>query len=210
MNAQSQVVTVIDYGMGNIGSICNMLKYIGARALVTSDRLQIERAEKLILPGVGHFDKAISNIKALDLFDAIKFKALEEKVPILGICLGMQLMCNSSEEGSEPGLSLVDATVNKFTFASPTNLKVPHMGWNTIKIAKESQLLYGLDNDSRFYFVHSYYVKCNKETNVLTHTTYGLDYVSAFIDENIIGVQFHPEKSHKYGINLFKNFIEKM
>ncbi len=210
MIGDRQEIIVIDYGMGNIGSICNMLKYIGARAIVTSDKLLIERAKKLILPGVGHFDKAMSNIKALDLMEVINYKALEEKVPILGICLGMQLMCNSSEEGAEPGLSLIDATVNKFVISSQSNLKVPHMGWNTIKIAKESPILYGVDNDSRFYFVHSYYVKCNQDSNVLTYTTYGHDFVSAFIDENIIGVQFHPEKSHKFGINLFKNFNEKM
>lgn len=210
MSECSQEITIIDYGMGNIGSICNMLKYIGAKAIVTSDKLEIERAKKLILPGVGHFDKAMCNIRELDLVQLLKYKALEDKVPILGICLGMQLMCNSSEEGAEPGLSIIDGSVKRFNLASNSNLKVPHMGWNSIKIVKESQFLNGIGDDSRFYFVHSYYVKCNNNSDTLSYTNYGHDFVSAFNYNNILGVQFHPEKSHKFGINLFKNFNARM
>ena len=194
--------------MGNIGSISNMLKHLGVKAIVSSDTLQIRKAKKLILPGVGHFDMAMNNIKALDLIDSIKYMVLEEKVPILGICLGMQLMCNSSEEGSQAGLSLFDASVKRFAFPSHTNLKIPHMGWNTIKIAKESPIIIDIDINPRFYFVHSYYVSCQESSDVLTYTNYGHDFVSSFSHEKIFGVQFHPEKSHKFGIKLFKNFID--
>jgi imidazole glycerol-phosphate synthase subunit HisH len=121
----------------------------------------------------------------------------------------MQLMCNSSEEGILPGLSLIDASVNKFVFPLNTKLKVPHMGWNYIEICKESKIVDSLDEKSRFYFVHSYYVKCQNETDILTKTTFGIPYVSSFEKDNIIGVQFHPEKSHRFGITLFKSFLEK-
>ena len=208
MSYNNQEILIIDYGMGNIGSITNMLKYLGVRATVSFDKLEITKAKKLILPGVGHFDKAMNNIKALDLIDSIRHQVLVEKVPILGICLGMQLMCNSSEEGSQFGLSLFDASVKKFSFPSYPNLKIPHMGWNGINLAKESPIINGLNINSRFYFVHSYYVTCHKPPDVLTYTEYGHRFVSSFSHENIIGVQFHPEKSHKFGINLFRNFID--
>lgn len=204
-----QKIVIIDYGMGNIGSIINMFKYLGIDALVSSDNEIISSADKLILPGVGNFDRAVENINSLNLNETIKEMALVKKVPFLGICLGMQLMCKESEEGKLPGLSLVDALVKKFNFSKESNMKVPHMGWDYIDIQKESTIMHDLDNKSKFYFVHSYFVSCKDVSDVLTYTTYGKEFVSSFEKDNIIGVQFHPEKSHKYGISLFKNFINK-
>lgn len=206
---QSKNIVVIDYGMGNLGSIANMLKYLGATAVISADKSVIEQADKLILPGVGHFDRAMQNIHQLELFDLIQFKAMDQKTPIMGICLGMQLMCNSSEEGVDKGLGLVDAEVKKFNFDKAQNLKVPHMGWNKVELAKPDSLITNrLTADARFYFVHSYYVTCNNELDVLTKSWYGHSFISSFEKNNIVGVQFHPEKSHKYGITLFRNFIE--
>lgn len=209
MSINNQQIVVIDYGMGNLGSIANMLKYLGANATISSDKSIISRAHKLILPGVGHFDRAMQNINQLGLIDAISQKVLLEKTPIMGICLGMQLLCNSSEEGSDKGLCFVDANVVKFSFEKSQNLKVPHMGWNKVELTKPASLITkGLSQDSRFYFVHSYYVACKDDKDILTKSTYGHSFVSSFEKENIVGVQFHPEKSHKYGITLFRNFIE--
>ena len=201
-----QKIVIIDYGMGNIGSIINMFKYLGIDALVSSDNEMISSADKLILPGVGNFDRAVENINSLNLNETIKEMALVKKVPFLGICLGMQLMCKESEEGNLPGLSLVDALVKKFNFSKESNMKVPHMGWDYIDIQKESTIMHDLDNKSKFYFVHSYFVSCQDVSDVLTYTTYGKEFVSSFEKDNIVGVQFHPEKSHQNGINIFHNF----
>lgn len=202
-----QNIVIIDYGMGNIGSIRNMLQYLGEKSVVSSDPEVIKTADKLILPGVGHFDRAMDNIDRFSLKEVINEMALVKKVPFLGICLGMQLMCKSSEEGSSPGLSLVNARVNKFIFSDDIKLKVPHMGWNYLESCKESKVLVGLNEQSRFYFVHSYFVECSVDSDVLTRTTYGHSFASAFESGNLVGVQFHPEKSHRFGISLFKNFL---
>lgn len=209
MENRNQNVVIIDYGMGNIGSIDNMLKYLGVKAIISSDENVISNADKIILPGVGHFDRAMSNIKNLGLTDVLKEMAMIKKKPFLGICLGMQIMCECSDEGILPGLSFVQAEVKKFDFGLDSKLKVPHMGWNRIYSNKSSNILDGLDNDSRFYFVHSYFVKCQNEMDVLTKTTYEFDFVSSFEVDNLIGVQFHPEKSHRFGVTLFRNFLEK-
>ncbi|HCT94561.1 MAG: imidazole glycerol phosphate synthase, glutamine amidotransferase subunit [Bacteroidetes bacterium GWE2_39_28] len=202
-----QKIVIIDYGMGNIGSIINMFKYIGAEAIVSSNSQEISKANKLILPGIGHFDRAMENIEKLKLSECIKEMAIHKQVPFLGICLGMQIMCISSEEGCSPGLGLVDANVKKFNFSDSDNLKVPHMGWNSIDISKKTKILNNVNVDPRFYFVHSYYVKCNKEDDVLAKSTYGIQFDAAFEHGNLIGVQFHPEKSHKFGIALFRNYL---
>jgi glutamine amidotransferase len=209
MEYRNQKVVIIDYGMGNIGSIDNMLKYLGVKAVISSDVDVISSADKIILPGVGHFDRAMTNINNLGLMNVLKEMALVKKKPFLGICLGMQIMCESSEEGVLPGLSFIQAEVKKFDFGPDSKLKVPHMGWNKIHIDKSSVVLDGLDDDSRFYFVHSYFVKCKNKIDVLTKTTYGFDFVSSFQVDNLIGAQFHPEKSHRFGVSLFRNFLEK-
>jgi len=202
------MITIIDYGMGNLGSIVNMIKKIGYKSEITNDISIIETAEKLILPGVGSFDRAMNNLEELNLIDVLKTKVIKEKTPILGICLGMQLMANNSEEGNKNGLGFINGDVKKFSFNEKNKLKIPHMGWNLIDPQKENPLLVDLNNQSRFYFVHSYYVECKNTEDILTTTNYGFPFVSSFARENIMGVQFHPEKSHKFGMKLLKNFIE--
>ena len=199
------MITIIDYGMGNLGSIANMIKKVGHKSIITSDIEEIKKARKLILPGVGAFDNGMKHLKDSDLIEVLNKKVLIEKTPILGICLGMQLMTNSSEEGNINGLGWVDAQAKKFV---SDELKIPHMGWNIVKHKKTSKLFDENGTEKRFYFVHSYCVSCNNKDDILTTTPYGHDFISSFEKENIIGVQFHPEKSHKFGMNLIRNFVE--
>lgn len=199
------MIVIIDYGTGNLGSIHNMIKKVGYKSIISSDIETIKKADKLILPGVGSFDNGMKNLKEYELIEVLRQKVLLEKTPILGICLGMQLMTNSSEEGQASGLGWIDAQAKKFV---SDKLKIPHMGWNILHHQKLSKLFDELDSEKRFYFVHSYCVSCNDEEDVLTNTTYGHDFVSSYEKDNIIGVQFHPEKSHKFGMNLIKNFVE--
>lgn len=199
------MIVVIDYGMGNLGSIANMIKKVGYKSLISSDLEEIKKATKLILPGVGSFDNGMKNLQERGMVEILNQKVLVEKTPILGICLGMQLMTKSSEEGSLSGLRWIDAQTKRFV---SDTLKIPHMGWNIIKHQKNSQLFDEIEREKRFYFVHSYCVSCNQEADILTNTNYIQDFVSSFEKENIVGVQFHPEKSHKFGMNLIKNFVE--
>lgn len=202
------MITIVDYGAGNIGSIQNMIRKIGGMAIVSSKEEDILNAEKLILPGVGSFDYGMRQLNESGLISALNKKVLEEKVPILGICLGVQLFTKGSEEGDLPGLSWFDAETVKFNIPSEQKLKVPHMGWNEIVKKKDSMLLEDMYSDPRFYFVHTYHLKCNILSDVLTETIYGYNFVSALEKENIVGVQFHPEKSHKFGMKIFNNFIK--
>lgn len=195
--------------MGNLGSVANMIKRIGYTSEITSNVSKIESAGKIILPGVGHFDKAIQNIKRLGLCNVIVDNVINKKTPLLGICLGMQLLCNKSEEGNEPGLGLIDAEVKRFIFKEEHKLKIPHMGWNLVKIQKDNFLFQNMFENPRFYFVHSYHVVCNDTRDILTTSDYGCVFHSSLAHSNILGVQFHPEKSHKFGMQLLKNFIEK-
>lgn len=199
-------VAVIDYGMGNIGSICKMLRLVGAEPIVSADPAELGRADKLVLPGVGHFDRAMSNLQSAGLDVGLRDLVMQRKMPILGICLGMQLMCESSEEGTQAGLGFIRGRVRRFEPVD-RRLKVPHMGWAEIDVAKPSGLLADVGIESRFYFVHTYFVDCADESDVLARTTYGHPFVSAFERDNVHGVQFHPEKSHRYGIQLFRNFV---
>jgi glutamine amidotransferase len=200
-------VAVVDYGMGNIGSICKMLRFVGAEPVVTSDPGVMATADRIVLPGVGHFDRAVSNLRGLGLVEHLQRMVIEDGKPLLGICLGMQLLCRSSEEGSLPGLGFVDAQVRRFEFPSNSRLKVPHMGWSPIAAKKTSVLLNGIVGDSRFYFVHSYFVACADSGDVLAEATYGAPFVAALERGNVMGVQFHPEKSHRFGIQMFRNFV---
>lgn len=202
------MVTIIDYKTGNIGSIRNMLRKIGEESVITSRIEEIEKATKLILPGVGSFDTGMKNLKDLNLVDILNRKVLIDKVPVLGICLGFQLMSNRSEEGILPGLCWIDAETKRFKFSNTSEYKIPHMGWNFISVKKESRLFDGMYPDPRFYFVHSYYLSVLDEDSVLTSTSYESEFTSSVEKGNILGVQFHPEKSHKFGMKLLKNFIE--
>lgn len=200
------MIAVIDYGVGNLGSIANMLKRVGARAVVTSDRGEIERAPKLILPGVGAFDVAMRNLSSLGLPELLHERVIVKHTPILGICLGMQLMTEGSEEGEEAGLGWIPGHTHRFEFARSDRLKVPHMGWNVVNPMKSSPLLQSESEPARFYFVHSYYVRCRNSGDVLLRAHHGVDFDAGFERGNIMGVQFHPEKSHKFGMSLLDNF----
>ncbi len=202
------MITIIDYEMGNVGSIANMLKYIGVESTIESDPDKIKNASKMLLPGVGSFDTAINKIKEKNLLEVLNEKALKEQVPVLGICLGMQLLTNGSEEGEERGLGWIPAKTIAFKDRIDSSLKIPHMGWNLVKKAQESSLTkeFELFDESRFYFVHSYFVEVEDEQNSILKTDYGVEFDSAIVKDNIFGAQFHPEKSHKFGMKLFENF----
>ncbi len=202
------MIAIVDYGMGNLGSIRNMLKKIGADSIVTADHDLVRAADKIILPGVGSFDAGMDNLHRTGLQPVLRERVIDSGVPILGICLGMQLLTNRSDEGTLPGLGWVDAETVRFSPPAETGLKVPHMGWNVVRGVKESPLLTGAEKEERFYFVHSYYVRCNNPQDALLVAEYGHPFTAAFACRNIIGVQFHPEKSHKFGMRLLRNFVE--
>lgn len=204
------MVSIVNYGMGNIGSIANMFKKLNVPTQIISTPDEVMKAKKILLPGVGAFDAAMRKIKELNLTESLIYKANQEKIPFLGICLGMQLLTHRSDEGVEKGLSLIDAETLSFKKVLDLNqFKVPHMGWSLCKIVNQQvKLVDGFDmfDEVRFYFVHSYYVKCKNSSNVFMETNYGIDYASAIFQDNIYGAQFRPEKSHKFGMKLFANF----
>jgi len=202
------MITIIDYKTGNLGSIQNILKRIGEESVVTSDKKTIATATKIILPGVGAFDTGMRNLSELDLVDILNKKVIEEKIPVLGICLGMQLLSSGSEEGSLKGLGWINASTVRFKFENSLEYKIPHMGWNFITQHKKSKLLDNMYSDPRFYFVHSYFFKAKDPEDILTSTTYEKEFTSSVERGNILGVQFHPEKSHKFGMKLLKNFVD--
>jgi len=202
------MIAIVNYGLGNLGSIQNMLKRIGADSIITSDIVEIKKANKIILPGVGAFDTGMKNLKDFGLFDILNEKVLIEKVPVLGICLGMQLLADGSEEGNSLGLGWVKGYCKRFNFGNTSSLKVPNMGWSNLLIKKPTRLIDEIE-DQRYYFVHSYYVRCGNSEDILAESTYGIKFTCAVEKDNILGVQFHPEKSHKFGMNLLNNFIEK-
>jgi imidazole glycerol-phosphate synthase subunit HisH len=203
------MIVIVDYGIGNVGSIQNMLRKFGADAQLTSDLATIRNAEKIILPGVGHFDIGMAKLKEYNLIDTLNERVQKAGVPLLGICLGMQLMTRSSEEGQDSGLCWVDAETKKFQIDPAIKLRVPHMGWNKVSTLKDPTLFKGIDLDeARFYFVHSYYVQCINQNQIGGQTDYGFEFDSVVRNENVFGVQFHPEKSHKYGMQVLKNFVD--
>jgi glutamine amidotransferase len=203
------MITIVDYGVGNLGSIVNMLKKVGAKAQASSDPDVLRQAEKLILPGVGAFDPGMRKLNEVGLVPLLNELVLEKKVPVIGLCLGLQLMTKGSEEGEEAGLGWIDAETVRFKFG-PENahLKIPHMGWNTLDIRRQHPLVTDLGPESRFYFVHSYHIVCNDEADVVAYTDYGYPLGAVIGKENIMGAQFHPEKSHRYGMQLLRNFAE--
>ena len=199
------MITIVDYGMGNLGSVLNMFRKLSIPARISSDLEQIGRAEKLLLPGVGAFDSAMERLTGTELRTVLDQKALVERIPVLGICLGMQLLTRSSEEGQLSGLGWIPAATYKFPVSS---LKVPHMGWNIVHPYTPSPLTEDFEGEFRFYFVHSYYVKADDEKDAILRTNYGVTFDSAVQKDNIFGAQFHPEKSHRFGMQLFKNFAK--
>ena len=202
------MITIVDYGMGNIGSLQNMIHRAGGESRTDSTPEGIASATKLLLPGVGAFDNAMTLLTSLHLVDILNRKVLVEKVPTLCICLGAQLITEGSEEGNEPGLGWIKGKTVRFRFENGARLKVPHMGWNEIQIKKENKLFNGMHDDPCFYFVHSYHLVCDEPRDILSTSVYGYEFVSAIQRENIFATQFHPEKSHKYGLKVIGNFLE--
>ena len=202
------MITIIDYNTGNLGSIQNIIKKIGGDSIISSDKEVIAGAEKIILPGVGAFDTGIRNLQELNLIDVLNHKIILEKIPVLGICLGMQLMSESSEEGTLPGLGWISGRTRRFNFFNTREHKIPHMGWNYISLHKSSRLFSDMYEEPRFYFVHSYFLYASNQSDILTSTNYEIEFTSSVEKENILGVQFHPEKSHKFGMKLLKNFLD--
>lgn len=201
---QNVPITIVDYGMGNIGSLINMFRRIGVATDVTGRPEDIARARKILLPGVGAFDAAMARIDTLGLRPVLRQRALEDKIPFLGICLGMQLLVNSSEEGTSEGLGLIPGHARRFPRGG--GLKVPHMGWNEVKVTRQTPLTEELPAEPRFYFVHSYYVTATAREDVMLSCEYGLEFDAGLNHENIYGAQFHPEKSHKFGMALLRGF----
>lgn len=200
------MLVVVDYGVGNLGSIANMFRKVGAAAQVSNDPAIVAQATKLLLPGVGHFDHAMRQLNASGLRPILDRKALEEKIPVLGICLGAQMLGRGSEEGSEPGLGWLAMDVVRFP--SLPDLRIPHMGWRVVERKKDSPLFKDAVGEQRFYFVHSYYMRCDDPTDVLCEVEHGVTFAAAVSRGNISGTQFHPEKSHRFGAALLRNFAE--
>ena len=199
-------ITIIDYGMGNIGSLQNMFRRLGVDSRISNDASEIGHAAKLLLPGVGAFDAAMARINACGLYDVIRHRALSDKIPLLGICLGMQLLTDGSDEGRMTGLGLVPGKAHKFPDSQ--GLKVPHMGWNIVRPTNISPITSVLEDDARFYFVHSYYVEVDHAAHSILSCDYGITFDAAIQRDNIFGAQFHPEKSHKFGMAFLEAFAE--
>lgn len=200
------MIVILDYGLGNLGSIANMLKIIGEKPRITSNIDEIKAADGVILPGVGAFDAGMERLNNTGVATVIK-ECAESGTPILGICLGMQLLGRKSEEGTFSGLSLIPFECVRFKFDN-TYLKIPHMGWDVVGFKQNHKILNSLEGQQRYYFVHSYHAVCDDAENVLMTCDYGYEFAAAVVKDNVIGVQFHPEKSHGFGLALLANFVE--
>ncbi len=208
------LLVVLDYDMGNVCSIQNMIKKIGAKAIISRDPEDILKADKLILPGVGSYDTGMEKLSKYDLIDQIRAHALEKKKPILGICLGMQLLGRRSEEGMKSGLGLISFDVVRFNFdkieKDNDKLKIPHMGWDIVQNNAFDPVTEDLTGEQRYYFVHSYHAICDSQDNELMTCDYGYTFAAAVRKDKIYGVQFHPEKSHLFGMKFLENFIVRV
>ena len=201
------MIKIIDYGVGNIKAFVNLYKRLGIEIEIASNYRSLTNASKLILPGVGHFDYAMNKFNESGMIETVNNLVTKKKVPVLGICVGMQIMAMSSDEGTKKGLGWIDADVKKIDIRN-NNFRLPHMGWNNIIINKNDDILKNLDNNSTFYFLHSYYFNCTNENNVVAFSNYGSNFPSIVRQENIIGIQCHPEKSHEFGEQILKNFFD--
>ncbi len=204
----SKKCIIVDYGTGNLNSIRRTLDRIGIGCVISSSANDIANADKIILPGVGHFGTAMSKLNGLNLADVLNEEVLIKQKPVLGICLGMQLMAKTSEEGNVSGLGWLDARVIRFDVGQTERHKIPHMGWNGVEIKKSGSLMPGIEEGSEFYFAHSYHLRLEDPADLMAETQYGVRFPSAIEKNNIFGIQFHPEKSHDVGARLLKNFVE--
>lgn len=203
------MITIVDYGLGNIKAFVNVYERLNIPIKIAKTKYDLNDASKIIIPGVGAFDYAIEQLNKSGMRDELENKVIRDKVPVIGICVGMQILAKSSEEGKLPGLGWVDGKVLKFDINNiPYKTRLPHMGWNNINPIAESTLLKGFNNESRFYFLHSYYFVCNNQQDIISTTQYGIDFSSAINHNNIFGIQFHPEKSHSNGVSLLNNFAK--
>lgn len=203
------MIAIIDLEIGNVKSVANMLRKVGQDSEIIKTPDKLNNIKKIILPGVGAFDAAMSKLEESGFLEILNKLVLKDEIPILGICLGMQLLANYSEEGMKPGLGWIKGKVVKFDVSKFHNsLKVPHMGWNLIKVEKEQPLFVKVPKTMRFYFVHSYHFQCDNHNDVSASAKYGYKFCAGVQKHNIMGVQFHPEKSHKFGKQVLKNFAE--
>lgn len=203
------MITIIDYGVGNISAFRNVYKQLNIPVSIAKTESDLSDVKKLILPGVGHFDYAMQRFNDSGMRPKVESLVMEQKKPVIGICVGMQMMASHSDEGTLPGLGWIDAQVHKFdeTMRSGT-MPLPHMGWNDVYMASANALFTGLEKEARFYFLHSYYFQCDHSIDSIAEADYGGKFTCAANFENVYGVQFHPEKSHHFGIRLLKNFAE--
>jgi len=202
------MLTILDYGIGNLSSIRNMLKKVGcSQVLISGNSIDVENADKIILPGVGHFEHCMTQLQKSPFLEVLKKRVLEDKVPLLGVCVGHQMLFEHSEEGDCPGLGWIPGRVRRFDKSNMgERLKIPHMAWTDVEVTPGATLFNGLEQP-RFYFVHSYHAVCDPQY-VTANAHYGYDFVAAVCRENIQGVQFHPEKSHRFGMQVYRNFIQ--
>ena len=207
MIKKSPTISIVNYGVGNLLSIKNVINKIGGNAIIIDDVDDLKNAEKIILPGIGAFDAGMQYLQQKGWVDALNEAAIKKKLPVLGICLGMQLMCRKSQEGILPGLGWLDAEVVKFNIPNNSTNKIPHMGWNAIDVKKQNALVTNTQIEQRFYFVHSYHVVCNNPGDILATATHEYPFVAAIAHHNLFATQFHPEKSHRFGMELLTHFL---
>ncbi|AUF97470.1 imidazole glycerol phosphate synthase subunit HisH [Pseudomonas sp. 02C 26] len=203
------MITIIDYGLGNLQAFVNVYKRLHIPVRVASSVEALSGAEKLILPGVGAFDHAMQRFSDSGMRDTVEQLVHRDSVPVLGICVGMQMLADGSDEGVLPGLGWVPGKVRSFrSVAGLETIAMPHMGWNDVAPVNDCPLFKGFEQDARFYFLHSFYFECAQDQHVVARSEYGLDFGCAVAANNVYGVQFHPEKSHHFGVGLLKNFAE--
>ncbi|GAB3317325.1 imidazole glycerol phosphate synthase subunit HisH [Larkinella ripae] len=201
-------IVIVDYGMGNLRSVLNKFRKLGVECTISADPHAIEEATALILPGVGHYGRAMDKLRQMSLLDVLHQRVQDEKVPVMGICLGMQLMMDHSEEGDAEGLGWIKGDTIRFRLDDRPALKIPHIGWNSIDPVRHHPISEGLNQDELFYFVHSFHVSLTDPSDALHRTHYGYDFVSAVQRDHIFGFQYHPEKSQDAGVQVFRNFIK--